>query len=207
MGRQAGPRGNSARGVDPRAAADRRADHGRRERAIGGAADGRPDVGPRTDRRPLHAHRSHRQATQRQRVSRQADGGLFRLHLLPRRMSDRPPLDLPGDRRARSRGRWGAADLHQRRSGARHAPSPRRLRRGVSSAPDRPDRHARGDQEGRARLQGVLCQRRRGRREGLRHRPHRRRLPDRPRRRISRLRPAPDRPTTARGDTPATIDV
>ena len=73
---------------------------------------------------------------------------------------------------ARARGGQGAADLHHRRSGARHAQGDGRIRQGVRPAHHRPDRVGRRDRHRGARVPRLLRQ---GRRQGCA-----RRLPDGP---------------------------
>ena len=65
--------------------------------------DGRGDVEPRADRRAVHAHRSERHAPHRRGLPRQADAGLFRLHLLPGHLPDRPAADGTGAGPTRTR--------------------------------------------------------------------------------------------------------
>src|SRR6185437_10763490 len=120
-------------------------------------------------------------------LSRQMAARLFRLYALSRRLPDGAQRDF---RRAREIGaarRQGAAALHHRRSGARHAQSDGRVRQGVRSPHRRPHRDARRNRRRGARLSRLFRQgRRQGRARRLSHGPQLGHLCDAARRRAVR---------------------
>ena len=126
----------SLRSGSPLAACSRRR---RRERA---AAEGRGD------RRPVHADRPGRPPGQRHAISPANTGSSISASPIAR-TSARPTCSQIGQGLRRfeksdpARAARGPADLHQRRSGARHAGGAQAVCRRLPSAPDRPDRHRR----------------------------------------------------------------
>ena len=156
-------------------------------RALGHGIDRGPAVRPRAGRRSVRTHRSGGPSPHRRGFSRQARRALFRLYLLPRRVPNRAAIDLARARPAWRRGRGGAAFVHHRRSGARHAGAACRFRLGVSPATDRLDRFACRDPENRDRLQDVLRQKQHGDAGRLFGRPQRIHLSGRQGRAVSRL--------------------
>ena len=114
-------------------------------RALVRAAAGAPPLAGRRDRRPLHAHRPERPHRSATAISPAATGSsISATPIAPtsarptsRRSARRCAAvreERPGARRARP------ADLHHRRSGARHAGGAEALSRRLPPAPDRPHR-------------------------------------------------------------------
>ena len=141
---------------------------------------------------PFELDRPHRTHAHRARFSRPADAGLFRLHLLPRHLPDRPAGDRPGARQTGQRMATRVQPLFVTVDPERDTPEhlaeyvplfhPRLI--GLTGG-------ARSDPQGRRCLQGLLRQS--FRRQGcwrLHRRSHRLHLSDGSRRQLSRLLPA-----------------